>query len=111
VAAALIEMECYDINGGDYWGFTPLTWAAARNGHGVVVKILLSQEEVNPDMSDKYNQTPLPHAAWNGYEGVVKIVIIHRCSPEIHSTTLSIRTCEKNNGELTGVTDSVTRAK
>ena len=27
VVATLVEMKCYDLNGGDYWGCTPLSWA------------------------------------------------------------------------------------
>ena len=37
VVATLIEMECYDINEGDFLGYTPLAWAS-RNGHEEVVK-------------------------------------------------------------------------
>jgi len=39
LVAALIGMECYDINEGDFAGHTPLIWAA-YNGHGEVVKML-----------------------------------------------------------------------
>ena len=48
VVAALIEMGCYDLNHVDYFGCTALLWAAS-NGHEGVVKILLGQEEVDPD--------------------------------------------------------------
>jgi len=74
VVAALKEMECCDANGGDFWGRTPLSWAA-RNGHEEVVEILLEQEEVNPDKPDDIDQTPLSLAARNGHEGVVKILL------------------------------------
>ena len=74
VVAGLIEMECYDINEGDFSGCGPLAWAA-RNGHEGVVKILLGRGEINPDKEDKYLQTPLSHAARNGHEGVVKILL------------------------------------
>ena len=74
VVAALIEMECYDINGRDFWGTTPLVWAA-RNGHEGVVNILLGREEVNPDKPDDGDWTPLTHAAESGHEGVVKILL------------------------------------
>jgi len=53
VVAALIEMECYDIDEGNFGGHTPLAWAA-RNGHEEVMEILLGQEGVNPDKSDNY---------------------------------------------------------
>ena len=74
VVAALLEMECYDINGGDFWGTAPLAWAAC-NGHEEVVKILLEREAVDPDKPDNDGQTPLSRAAWNGHEGVVKILL------------------------------------
>ena len=39
------------------------------------MKILLAWEEVNPDMSDNYDQTPLLYAADRGSEGMVKILL------------------------------------
>ena len=74
VAAALLEMECYDINGGDFGGDTPLAWAAC-NRHEGAVRILLGREEVNPDKTGNNGQTPLSYAAENGYEGVVIILL------------------------------------
>ena len=73
IAAALMETGCYDPDGEDYLGRTPLVWAA--EGHEEVVKILLGQEEVNPDEPDSYGQTPLSVAAEGGHEGVVKILL------------------------------------
>jgi len=49
--AGLIEMECYDINEGDFAGCAPLVWAA-WNGHKRVVEILLGRKEINPDKPD-----------------------------------------------------------
>ena len=46
VVATLVEMKCYDLNGGNCWGCTPLSWAAEK-GHEEVVNILLGREEVN----------------------------------------------------------------
>ena len=62
VVATLIEMECYDVNGGDNRGSTPLAWAA-RNGHEEVVKILLGRREIYPDKCDSSGMTPLLYAA------------------------------------------------
>ena len=73
VVAGLIEMECYDINEGDFSGSGPLAWAA-RNGHEGVVKILLGREEVNPNRPDNNGQTPLSYAAENGHERVVELL-------------------------------------
>ena len=47
VVSALIEMKDYDVNGRDFGGLTPLSWAAWK-GHEEVVKILLGLEEVTP---------------------------------------------------------------
>ena len=74
VVATLIEMGCFDVNGRDFSGCTPLAWAA-HNGHEGVVKILLRREAVNPDKPVNYGQTPLSRAAQNGHEGVVKILL------------------------------------
>ena len=67
-------MECYDINEGDFLGYTPLAWAS-HNGHEGVVKLLLGQEEVNPNKLGGYDQAPLSYAAEGGYEGVVKLLL------------------------------------
>ena len=70
----LIEMGCYDIDGGDFSGCTPLGWAS-HNGHEEVVKILLGWKEVYPDKPDNSGKTPLSHATLTGHEGVVKILL------------------------------------
>ena len=74
VVAGLIEMECYDIDEGDFSGCTSLAWGA-RNGHEEVVKILLGRGEISPDKPDNKGQTPLSDAAQHGHEGVVKILL------------------------------------
>ena len=74
VVAALVEQACYDINEGDFWGHTPLVWAA-HNGHDETVKMLLGREEVCPDKPDILGQTPFSFAAQNGHEGVVNILL------------------------------------
>ena len=58
LGAALIKMECYDINKGGFCGKTPLAWAASE-GHEEVVKIPLDHEEVDPDIPDEFGYTPL----------------------------------------------------
>ena len=74
VVAGLIEMERYDINEGDFFGFGPIAWAA-RNGHEGVVKILLERREIYPDKPNNDGQTPLSHAALSGHDEVVKILL------------------------------------
>jgi len=67
-------MGLYDINEGDFRGYTPLAWAA-HNGHDEMVEMLLGREEVDPDKQDNDGRTPLSHAAGRGYEGVVKLLL------------------------------------
>jgi len=74
VVAGLVEMDCYGINEEDFSGGGPLAWAA-RNGHEEAVKVLLGQEEVNPDKPDNDGRTPLLYAARDGHEEVVKILL------------------------------------
>ena len=74
LVVTLIEMECYDIDKGGFWGYTPLAWAAS-NGHEEVAKILLDREEVNPNKPANLGQTPLSQAACGGREGVVKLLL------------------------------------
>ena len=58
VVAGLTEMGCYDIDRGDFSGYTPLAWAA-HNAHEKVVKILLGWEEVGPDKPGSNRGAPL----------------------------------------------------
>lgn len=74
LAAALLELEGYDINQRDCVGFTPLVWAAMY-GHLHVVKLLLEQEDIHPDNPDNKSRTPLLWAARNGHDGVVKLLL------------------------------------
>ena len=74
VVAALIEVGCHDINGEDFSGCTPFSWAA-RNGHEEAANFLLAKGEVNPDQPDKDGRTPFSYAASCGHEGVVKILL------------------------------------
>jgi len=74
LVAALIGMESYDVNEGDFGGHTPLIWAAC-NGHSEAVKMLLGLEEVKPDAPNIWGNTPLAYAAANGHEEVVKILL------------------------------------
>ena len=66
-------MKCYDIDEGDFGGYTLLAWAA-RNGHEEVMEILLGREGVDPDKPDNYCRKPLSHAANRGHEEVVKVL-------------------------------------
>ena len=72
----LISAGGYEINQQDYVGSTPLSYAA-RNEHEGVVRLLLEQENVNPDLQDKIGLTPLAWAAARGCEGVAKLLLEH----------------------------------
>jgi len=74
VVVTLIEIECYDINGGDFMGYTPLA-RATRNGYEVVVKLLVGREEVNSDVPGTAGRTPLLHAADGGHVGVAEMLL------------------------------------
>jgi len=86
-------MESYDINEGDFLGYTPLIWAA-RNGHEEMVKILLGRKEVNSNKPDNQGQTPLSHAASGGHYGVVKILLgVKRSTLTSQTTKAKRRSC------------------
>ena len=74
IVASLVEAEGCDINQTDCVDNTPLVWAA-RNGHEKVVKILLGQDDINPEKPGGWGYAPLICAASNGHEGVVKILL------------------------------------
>ena len=72
ITAAILETNKRDVQAIDFNGNTAIAWAA-RRGHEGVVKLLLEQNEINPDTADnEYGRTPLLWAAKNGHEGVVR---------------------------------------
>jgi len=72
VVATLIEMECYNINEGDFLSRTLVAWAA-DTGHEEVLRILLRREEVSSDKPDTRSKIPLVYAAKCGYSRIVKL--------------------------------------
>ena len=75
ICAEVLKMKEWDINAGDCFGSTALSWAA-RGGHEAVVQMLLKRKDINPDHAEiKYGRTPLSRAAAWGREGVVRMLL------------------------------------
>ena len=75
IFTAVLEMEGWDVNAGDCCGSTALIWVAER-GHEGAVKILLEQDDINPDQADSdWGMMPLMWAAQKGHSGVVKLLL------------------------------------
>ena len=75
ITVALLETNRWDVEATDFEGNTAMAWAA-RGGHEGVVKILLEQNDVNPNRADtQFSQTPLMWATRNGHEGVMRILL------------------------------------
>ena len=67
---------------------TPLS-CAARGGHESVVRVLLNQPHIQPDLSDgTLKQTPLSHAAMFGHTPIVRLLLSHE-SVSLNSKDLS----------------------
>jgi len=65
-------VECYDVDAGDPWRYTPLAWAAREEYKGGV-KMLPPGTVVNPDGLNNYGRALLLYPAWDGHEGAVRI--------------------------------------
>jgi ankyrin repeat protein len=72
-ARVLIESHHADINGRNDMGFTPL-WAASKNGHLPVVRLLL-EKKASIDARAWEGETPLIAAAAAGQTSIVKYLI------------------------------------
>ena len=90
ILAALVEAPGCDINQGDCWGDTPLIWAAQQGNQGAV-RLLLAQDDINPDMPDNDSKTPLWWASCRGHEGVVRLLLadndVNPDKPDIYGRT------------------------
>ena len=57
------------------YGLTPLSWAA-HGGYETIVKLLLANDSIDPDLKDSQcSQTPLSWAAESGHDAVVKLLL------------------------------------
>jgi len=74
ILVPLLKIKKWDLNATDLFGNTVLVLAAG-NGHDRIVKLLLEQEGINPDIADGWDNTPLSLAAAGGHEGVVKMLL------------------------------------
>jgi ankyrin repeat protein len=57
----------------DYYGGTPLHWAA-ESGHLEVVALLL-EKGANVNAQNQHGETPLHRAAWDGHLEVVRLLL------------------------------------
>ena len=74
ILMTLLETGC-NADSRDYYGRTPLSWAA-ESGQCEVVKMLLANSRVDPDSKDSdYRQTALSWAAASGHEAIVKLLL------------------------------------
>ena len=74
IAACMIGMERWDLNGRDWNGATPLIWAI-KHGNCRLAKLLLERGDVDPTLPDQQGLTPLLHAARAGQEEVAKLLL------------------------------------
>lgn len=79
------SLNGYDINSTDSAGNTPIHFAA-EYGHSKLVLILLSAGS-EADCTNKYGQTPLWLATYNGFPDVLKI-LLEKCADINHSVNL-----------------------
>jgi len=77
LASALTRVDGVDINRMDDTHTTPLIWAV-RNGHELVVKVLLSRGDINPNLVGDFGRAPISWAAKRGHEAMAKLLLAHR---------------------------------
>ena len=87
IMSSVLGMKRWDINRTNCTENTALTWAA-RKGYQEVVKMLLEQEDVDPNWPGAtYGPTPLSWAAEGGHEEIVKMLLaqegVHPDQPDL----------------------------
>ena len=56
------------------FGDTPLH-DASQSGHLEIVKYIVEEVKVNPEVMDNYGETPLDDASWGGHLEIVKYLV------------------------------------
>jgi len=74
IVAPLLKIKDWDLNGKDFVGRRPVTWAAMR-GNLEMVGMLLGLKAVSVSKKDREGRTALSWAAGNGYQEVVRILL------------------------------------
>ena len=74
IMVSLFEIKKWDLNAADPSGGTVFSWAV-RGGHDGVVKMLLGQEGLNPDIADNEGRTPFSWACQGENEEIVKMLL------------------------------------
>jgi len=72
----VLLLERKDVNPNEtniQYGRTPLSWAAG-NVYGMVTKLLLAHNNIDPGLADSKGRTPLSWAAQYGHEEVIKVL-------------------------------------
>ncbi|KAH0562324.1 hypothetical protein GP486_002978 [Trichoglossum hirsutum] len=74
ISRLLLERQHVYADSSDWYGRTPLSWAA-ESGHEAVVRLLAEHKNVNADSKDLTGLTPLSLAVWNGHKEVVQLLV------------------------------------
>ena len=74
IAVSLLEMGKWVLSQTDVWDSTAIL-CAAREGHGAMVKLLLTREDSTPNISDILDRTPLWWAVLHGRKDIVRILL------------------------------------
>ena len=75
IFSGVLEIKKWDLNATDCMGGAALTWAIGE-GFEEIVKILLEQEDIDPNQAGtSISDRPLSLAAQKGHEGIVKMLL------------------------------------
>jgi len=84
----------------DEVGWTPLH-RAASSGHLGIVKVLIDEVKVDPNLKDKTKQTPLSVALENKNDSISLFLVSRGANLEVHLKSKQLpHLCEKNDVEI-----------